>query len=410
MQSADSVCSVGVIEASEVLDLLSSLAEKSLIVTAEKGGETRYLMLETVRQYARDRLLERGEAEEWRSRHLDSYLSLAEEAGPHFKEADEQEWLERLEAEHDNLLTAIRWSVSNTSLVAAGLRICARIAGLWARRGHLTVGRACCLQVLEAADGLPDSVEKAQVVSAAGDLAFMQVDLDAAWSLATKSLAMGEALGSSWVVHKARCGLAVVAGDRGDFVEALRQINAALDLARQETLATDFHIAVIGNMLARQGDFIGAIARYEESYALSAERNDRRKMAHTLTNLGQTLVYQGELNSARLRLTECLAICSDLGERRSVLAGLENLALVELRDGSHERGTVCYGAAEALRETDGIPQNPFERDEHREPVSRLRELLGEEAFAAAWAKGRAMSMEQAIDYALSGKDAEAGED
>ena len=141
LEAAETVCAGEDVAEMDVLDLLSRLVDKSLLV-AEAEGQGRYRLLETIRQYARDRLLESGEATEALRRHRDWYLALAEQAAPEFfRGIESREWLERLEVEHDNLRAALEWSDGEPAGGEAGLRLTGSLWRFWVVRGHLAEGR-----------------------------------------------------------------------------------------------------------------------------------------------------------------------------------------------------------------------------------------------------------------------------
>src|SRR5262249_32443843 len=155
----------------EVLDLLTSLIDKSLVAAEQSDGRTRYRLLETVRQYARDRLLESAGAEAIRERHRDYFVAFAEEADKQLLDAEQAEWLRRLEEEHDNLRSALEWSLGEAP-AQEDRRLCGAMHRFWFTRGYLTEGRQWCARIL--AKGAPPqpTLEYARAVNAAGSLAW----------------------------------------------------------------------------------------------------------------------------------------------------------------------------------------------------------------------------------------------
>src|SRR5258706_6144292 len=164
LAAAEEVCAVEGIEHGDGLDLLTSLADKSLVVPEQEDAQTRYRLLETVRQYARDRLEDTGGCAAVRVRHRDYYLALVEEADPKLKGAEQAEWLRRLEEEHDNLRAGLEWSLVEAG-TKGGLRLCGALQWFWWTRGHFTEGRQWCTRVLCKTRAEERTRERAQVLN-----------------------------------------------------------------------------------------------------------------------------------------------------------------------------------------------------------------------------------------------------
>src|SRR5258706_3007388 len=175
------------IEHRDVVDLLTSLADKSLVVSEQEDAQTRFRLLETVRQYARDRLEDTGGSAAVRVRHRDYYLTLAEEADPKLRGAEQAEWLRRLEEEHENLRAGLEWSLAEAG-TSGGLRLCGALQRFWWTRGHLTEGRRWCTRVLGKAGAEERTRERAYVLNAEGVLSYHQGDYPAASGLYAQSL------------------------------------------------------------------------------------------------------------------------------------------------------------------------------------------------------------------------------
>ncbi len=179
LAAAERVCSDGIMEEGAVLDCLTSLVDKSLVAAEERDGATRYRLLETVRQYARDRLLERGDGPAWRDRHLAFYVSLGEEAEPMLSGPEQQVWLGRVETEYDNLRAALAWSSAPGGDAQRGLQLAGAIWRYWYMRGLFGEGRGWLAALLANAPGGP-SPARAKALNAAGTLAWQQTDHAAA--------------------------------------------------------------------------------------------------------------------------------------------------------------------------------------------------------------------------------------
>ena len=204
LEAAEQICSGEGIEEWEVLDLLTSLVEKSLVPFEDQGAEARYRLLETVRQYARDRLLEAGQAEAVRDRHRDWFLALAEEAGPKLYGPEPGAWMDRLEREHDNLRAALAWSEAQEQ-GEVGLRLGGALWWFWHVRGYWTEGREHLAGMLALPGAEARTMARAGVLVSAGMLARRQGDYRAERALAEESLAICRELGDKSGIADAAC-------------------------------------------------------------------------------------------------------------------------------------------------------------------------------------------------------------
>ena len=396
------------IDEDAVLDLLTSLVDKSLVVAEERGGATRFRLLETMRAYARERLRESGEEAEWQNRHLGYFVALAEEAEPQLTGADQEAWLERLETEHENLRSALAWSSAAGGDGAGGLRLAGALSWFWYVRGYLGEGRGWLSGSLAAAhDGLP-AAARAKALHGAGVLASEQGDYPAARALHEESLAIRRVLGDRRGIAASLSNLGVMAQEQSDY--------AAAQVLRQESLALFRELgdrrgvaALLNNMgvvADEQGDYAAARALHEEALAIRRELGDRLGIAISLNNLGLVAREQGEYAGAHKLHAEALAIRRELGDRRGICASLDGLANVAFALAEPHRAARCWGAAERLREEIGAPRPLSERARYDSQVAVARAASNDDAaFELAWREGRAMSLEQAIVFALKKHDA-----
>ena len=216
LAAAEEVCADEGVERGNVLDLLTSLADKNLVVPEQEDAHTRCRLLETLRQYARDRLEDTGGSAAVRVRHRDYYLALAEEADPKLKGAEQAEWLKRLEEEHENLRAGLACSLAEAE-TGGGLRLCGALQRFWWTRGYLSEGRQWCMGVLCKAGAEERTRERANVLNAAGVLAKYQGDYPAARALHEESLAIRRELGDRLGIAASLNSLGAVAQDQGDY-------------------------------------------------------------------------------------------------------------------------------------------------------------------------------------------------
>jgi predicted ATPase/class 3 adenylate cyclase len=443
LAAAEAICAGEPVETRGMLDILTSLADKSLILAEERSGATRYRLLETVREYARDRMRERGEDAHWHERHLAHFLALAEEGESQLMGTDQRPWLDRLEVEHDNLRSALAWSAAAAGDANAGLRLAAALFRFWSIRGYLAEGRDWLSALLAAA---PDGrvAARARALSGAGGLAWQQGDNLAARTLHGECLAIRRELGDRRGIAATLSNLGIVSYDEGDYPIARKLIEEALAIQRElghkrgiahslnnlGIVASDegdyasarvFHeecvaiqrelgdrrgVAVSLNNVAamahEQGESSLARTLHEQSLAIFRELGDRRGTADALNGLGNVVRDRGDLQSAKAFQEESLAICRELGDRRGIAISLEGLADVAAALGVLDRAARIWGAAERIREEIGSPLRPGERPRYDRQVAAARVALGNDgAFDRAWQAGRALTREEAIELALA---------
>ena len=324
LAAAEAVCGFDPVEEWEVLDLLTSLADKSLVSAEEENGATRYRMLETLRQYAAEKCESADETGPVRSRHRDWFLALAEEAEIQLKGPDQAAWLSRLETEHDNLRAALDWCATYTE-GEAGLRLAGALWRFWQIRGHFTEGREHLARALGRASSRTAASAKAH--SGAGNLALFQGDTAAARSLNEQSLAISRESGDAPGVAYALNYLGYIARSQGDPVSARTQYEESLAISRRfgDKYLTASVLYNLGYVFSFQSDHVSARTLYEESLAIRREIGDKYGIAYSLNNLGMVAYDQGDPVSAGALCEESLAIQRGLGDQRGVAMSLNNL-------------------------------------------------------------------------------------
>jgi tetratricopeptide (TPR) repeat protein len=421
-----------------VLDLLTSLVDKSLVVVDESQGATRYRFLETVRQYAAERLAESGVGDTIRERHRDHFLALAEQAEPLMKGPKQAEWLERLETEHDNLRAALRWCAGRPDGAQAGLRLSGALAWFWFIRGHWSEGRAALETALSGSGAQGASPERARALNGAGSMALKLCDYPAARRFHEECLAVRTELGDRRGVGASYGNLGIVAEEQADYPVARANYERCLAICREvgDRFNTAQTLCALGQVAGALGDYREARAFFEESLALSREAEDRfgicgacggmgslsldqgeyaraqalleeclalsrelglkRGVAYSLTGLGNVALRQNDFVLARTLLEEGLSHFVELGAKNGVADALEGLALLSAAQADGVRAARLWGAAEALRESLRAPLAHAARAQRDRDVGAARSATGEAAFLAAWAEGRATPLEQTL--------------
>jgi tetratricopeptide (TPR) repeat protein len=401
LEAAEGVCVGEGVEEWEVLDRLTSLVEKSLVLYEEQSGEGRYRLLETVRQYARDRLLEEGEADAVRARHAEYFLQLAERAEPELHRHEQIEWLDRLGVEHDNLRAALAWTRARGQ-GEEGLRLGGALWSFWVVRGYLGEGREHLARLLALPGAEARTAARARALHGAGILAMFQGNYGATRTLLEESLAISREFGyrrdAAWSLGY----LGIAVRDQGDCGAARALFEESLAIFR-EVGSTDLIAWSLGNLglAARdQGDCGTARALFEESLAIFRELGNKRAISASMNRLGMVAHDQGDYGAARALLTESLAISWEVGHRGGLVRDLEGLAAVAVAQAQFERAARLFGGLDGLREAIGQPRAPVARSDYERSVTAARARLGEETFAAAWEEGRAMSLQEAVALAL----------
>jgi predicted ATPase len=398
------------------LEGLASLVEQSLLRQEEAAGAARFVMLETIREYAAERLDASGEGEVIRRRHAAHYLALIERAAPDLKwERWEHQvaWLNRLEREHDNLRAALDWSVErgqagDTGATEQALRLGAALWQFWAARGHLREGRRSLGRIL----GLPPPAQKAQAAAAAAarsevlfgawGLAIEQGDYAAGRALAAEALSVAQAMGDQESVGWARFSQGAGAYAEGDFAAARPPLEEALAIhrARADRSGVAATLMAFGMAAADDGDYAAARPALEEALALQRELNHQRGVATTLHHLGALALHQGDTAAARGFLRQSLDLARQLEDRGDVTWLLASFAGLAAAEGQPERAVRLAGAAAALREALDVTLWRADRRRLERWLEPAYRSLDEPARAGAWEEGRAMSMEEAVAGAL----------
>jgi predicted ATPase/class 3 adenylate cyclase len=414
LEAAEAVCAEGV-EEWEVLDLLTSLVEKSLVLYDERDGEARYRLLETIRQYAWDRLVEAGGAAAVRGRHLEWYRGLAEQAmHPLYRAATQGEWVGRLERELDNLRAALDWSTEagaspeGAQEAEAGLRLAGWLRRFWLHRGYLAEMRERLARLLATPAAAAHTPARANALVCAGWLAFFQVDYETARSVLAESLIIRRELNDPWGTALSLAFLANVTLNQGDYRAARSQCEEALGLWRETGIGSGemaYSLTTLGEIAYAQGELDASRALLEESRPHWGD--DRWGTGLCLHRLGVVRQAQGDTETPCALFRESLALFQAVGEKRGIAGCLEGIAGAAMascctagREDSLRDAARLFGAAAALRDTVGTPLPPYDRAAYNDHLAALRAGLGEEGFAAAWAEGWATSLEDAIRFAL----------
>jgi tetratricopeptide (TPR) repeat protein len=423
----------------DTLDALTALVDESLVqTTVQSDGERRFGMLETVREYALERLAEAGGEGMTRRRHAEYCLTLAEHADPW--QSIPPPWLDLLQVEHNNLRSALTWSMAHDPEVA--LRLSSGLWRFWSQRGYWSEGRSWLEQALANDTGTTGSM-RARALGGAGKIAVEQGDFEEARRCFEASLALARQLNDERLAARALESLGVVASNQSEFDRALELFKDALLRLRalQDQAAIGRCLCHLGLVADRQGEHERAIDYYEEALPLARATDDESLAALLLGNLGGAYISSGDLACGEALYAEALDQSRKLGDRFGVAINLYNLADCVKGRGevagawdqyreslviTHELGerhlasrildrvaqllvtaglprpaAHLLGAAAAHRREIGDTLFPIEEESVTEAIATTRAALGEEAFKAAWDTGESLSPDQVVAEALA---------
>ena len=429
-------------EEMDILEVVTSLVDKSLIYQREHLGEQpRLMMLESIRAFVLTWLHEGGEFKPMRQAHSKYYLAYAEQAAPDLMGPDQAKWLDRLEQEHDNLRAALDWAVQSSD-GDLGLRLALSLWRYWEVRGHFLEGRQCFQRLLALPKASVPAKLRMKALYAAGVLADAHGDYQAAHSLFAQNLEMNRQTDNPWGLAESLNNLAVVALRMQDFAAAESLFQESLDILKELKHARGVALSLnnLGNTARLKGDLATAHARHKESLKLFEEIGDQLDIAWTLNHLGDVArdegryeeaqalfarsiemfrmlgvkwgvgsslidlgnlaCVQGDYSAAHSFFEESMSVLKNLGDKRGIARLLEGVAGLAAAQGKMNRTVCLLGAAEELREDMGFPIPPTRKRELERLLESARQLLGIQAFGNEWTRGRAMGLERSVEYAL----------
>jgi len=416
------------------------LVNKSLVQASEQDGAVRYAMLETVRQFAAELLTKSGEEEQLRQRHAGLYLALAEQAEPELRGAQQVAWLDRLESEYDNIRAALGWLINREP--EAGLRLAGTLWQFWRLRGYLSEGRSR-LEAVLAQSGTAPTTARTKALHGAAVMAFEHGDPATARSLHETNLAMRLELKDESGIAATLFNLGLVTFDQGDYKTAKSHFEQAFAIGQRlgDSLGMALNLSRLSTIAYVQGDLVLASSYIEEGMAIARQLGEKSLLAELLMFKGDRARREGDYATAQAAHQECLTISRALGDKVWAAAAssalgrlamdrgdyrtaydlfsqairtqqeaeetmwvapyLEDFASLAAAQNQAQPAVRLLASAAALREAIGSTLRPFERDACKRTAEAARKQIGAAEFEAAWAAGRRMSVERAIEYALN---------
>jgi predicted ATPase len=442
LEAVEAICHVDGGLPVDVLDGLSSLVDKSLLRQEEGvGGEPRFAMLETIHEYAREKLEQSGDAEEIKLAHAEYFLVLAEEAEPELFGPRDVEWLERLEEEHGNMRAALSWALERAE-AEPGLRLGGALWPFWEAHGHYREGIRWLEKALEK-DGRTSAAARAKALEGFGWLVFRVGEMNRAVVTAEEGLELSNEAGLGgavrakflgllgWLVevqgHHAQAKELLEEGlilsrdvdDKFGIADTLLMLGSTLSSLGERKRERQLHeegialsrelgyvrtlgrlLLSLGYTLLLEGEYERGAALNEEAAALYRERGYKGGLEFVLDNLGWAALLQGHPDRARSYYRESLMLCKELGDKLIASESLEGLACVAGVRGEAERAAKLFGVAEAMREAVGYQLIPEEEALRTPYFAMAQSRLGEASWEAAWAEGQDLTLEKAVSYAL----------
>jgi non-specific serine/threonine protein kinase len=403
LEAAEDVCAGNGIDRADVLDVMTRLVDKSLVIVgADHDGHRRYRFLETVRHYGRERLQRSGEADAVRARHFAFFLGLAQRAEPELTGGDQLLWLTRLQLEHDNLRAALEWSLASARTEGGSLDLAASLFWFWLKRAHLAEGRHGLERALaKNADVSP--TQQASALMALGSIVFFQGEFERADRLLDESAAQARAAGVPAIAAVALGLRTMAAMERGDAETASRCANESATAARDSGMPwlEGFSLTFFAYQALYAGDVDRAGDLHERGLALCRAQGELWGMGIILFDLALLRVLQQRHDDARALCHEGIALGRQFGDSRAIAWCLGLLAGADAAEGDPLRAARLRGAMEGLLDTIGSSVQPtFNALIGERLFPAVEQALGADTYQQAVAAGRAMSFSEAIQYAL----------
>jgi predicted ATPase len=410
LEAAEEVGAFGEIEAMEVLELLGGLVEQSLVTARPDADGVRYGMLEPVRQYALEKLEESGEARETRRRHAEFYLALAERGGPELRGHDQATWLGRLETEIGNLRAALSWSVEHGRAEEIS-RMAWTSWTYWWLSGHISEGSRWMDEAL-ASDPDASPTTRARLLTISATLGQAIAGFETARTKNDESMEIFRELGDDDGLYFAMGtgGLIALGQGQPELGRSLMEESGRERLKMGDKWASGAMFGFAATVALGQGDLTSARSLAEKSLSQGREIGSREVISVALPTMATIAGLDGDHERAAGLFEEGLTLSAEVGEWTNVAYYLERLAEISVTNGDLSRAARLAGAAEALLETIEVIAYPHATDRsfYERTLAAARENLGPEAWAEAREEGRAMTAEEAIEYALEGRDLSPG--
>ena len=440
--AVERVCTDQHLEAGDVLPVLSRLVDRSLVEVVQKGVRERYRMLETIRAYATKRINESGEEGSLRGRQLEYFTEWAEEVEPKMRGPEQMSWWERMELEHNNIRTALEWSLTGGE-TQMGLRLAGAAFWFWKKRNYWREGLKWLKDTLARTPTQQRTSARAKVLALAGYMAIDYYTTDPIIEWCEESLEIFWEIGDKWWIsfvllsigwRKILLNQATFARDsfeesvsfareeQDDWILsfALRGLGAAMERVDYESARPILEESILhaklsgdrwalsegmkqlGTLALCLGDFAQAESLGEECLSLVQEIGDKQLISEAFWIMGKAVLGQGDTRKARNFLEEALAFADSIGYLSGVSEYLISMGYVTEVEGHSWKAAVLLAAGESFLNSISttIIKTPWDRNDYEHYMVMVRDHLGDTEFHRATAKGRTLTLEQAVRYAL----------
>ena len=427
-------------ESTAVLPILEALHQASLLQPQISAGETRFVMLETLRQFATEQLAEQGEAEAIGERHARYFAHFAESVEPEMYGPSRTSWIQRLDADHDNLRSAVAWCIEHAPVI--GLQIAAALDRFYLQRGYIREGQTWLKALLDQAHLAPpplrakalmisgilqyhsaqyaaaradlteslgilvalnsDQESLARVHNVLGNVAYDQEHLDQAMEHYRLAIEIRRRLGNRYGVASVLNNLALCSHARGELDEAEALFTESLSLYRDidDRWSAGSSLGNLASLALTCGDAQRARDLYQASLDIRRELGDLRGVGLALNGLGQVALQLHDPVTSRTRFADALEVLIELHDYLAAAESLVGLAAVAQAVEEPEQAAKLLGATSAISEDNHTPLSADTRKKMLPLIEAVHITLGEARYAAAWTRGRSLTLEQIIDQAL----------
>lgn len=443
LEAAERICEGAELESADVLDLLMRLVDKSLVVADQGQEDARYRFLDTIRQFARDKFARLDENDRRRvcDRHLDYFLAFVREIDETVRGTEQESGLVRLDRELDNVRAALAWSAESDN-TEAEMGLALALWRYWRVRSYFSEGRRWLADALARGEACPPTM-RAKALLGAGSLANYQADYAQARAFLEASLTLHRQLKDNRGIGLSLNLLADGKTMTGEFAGARRDLQESVAIFRKlnDPRGTGYALYFLGSLLLRtgelkqarplleeslarltrvgdkwwigntmlqlgwclnrQGEHDNALQRLQEALDISTQFNDTRGTGRALMYIGEAKYSQGEYAAARDKYTESLKMFREIGDKWAETSCLEGLGYIAAAQNDARRAAQLLGSAEQMHERLGAPLLAVYRESTEASAKRARAQLGARDFSEAWAEGRALNEEQAIELAMS---------
>ena len=400
LEAAEEVCIGDTIASKDIIALLSQLVNKSLVLVETLKGANRYRRLETIHEFAREKLFETTEVARLRDRHLTYFLKRAEEIEPYLTGAEQSAWMDYLDFELENIRLALEWSISSKR-GEESLRLCGALGWFWFIRCHIREGGEWSRRGLELRDGTSDRAQ-ATALRSAGWMHFAKDDFSTSTALHYESLDFYRKLGDMKEISTALQFLGIVENVQGNLAKARTFFEESLEISRRidNKQAMPRVLIHLGGFAKTDGDHLTAWRYYEEALAICRDIKERHLTTVVLSTMGYFAFSQKNNQQARKYYQEALEICLTLKNKRSTAETLLNFAEILCAETQYPQSARLHGFAETLfNESESLTES------HLAEIKRIAETLkmhlGEDSYRREFDIGKTLKLERAVKIALN---------